>query len=59
MEIIRITFRIPKYLMTKVKILANQNDISMNKQLIELLEFGIKYFLEKTGQTEIIKSKEN
>ena len=48
MEIVRITFRLPKYLMSKVKLLANQNNISVNKQLIELVEFGIKYFLEIT-----------
>lgn len=58
MEITRITFRIPKYLITKVKVLANQNQISLNRQLIELVEFGIKYFLEKTGETEIVKSEE-
>ena len=49
LEVVRITFRIPKYLETKVKLLAEENDISMNKQLIELIEFGIQYFLEKTN----------
>lgn len=44
MEIIRFTFRIPKYLIAKVRVLAKQNNISVNKQLIELVEFGIKYF---------------
>lgn len=46
MEIIRITFRVPKYIFSKVKILANDNNISINKQLIELIEFGIKYYFE-------------
>lgn len=55
MEIIRLTFRIPKYLIAKVRVLANQNNISMNKQLIELVEFGIKYFLEKTSEFETVK----
>ncbi len=55
MEITRITFRIPKYLDTKVKVLANQNNISVNQQLIELVEFGIKYFLEKSKETTITK----
>ena len=55
MEITRVTFRIPKYLITKVKVLANQNNISVNKELIELVEFGIKYFLEKSSEFEIEK----
>lgn len=59
MEITRITFRIPKFLITKVKVLANQNQISLNQQLVELVGFGIKYFLEKTGETEIVKSEES
>ena len=59
MEIVRFTFRIPKYLITKVKVLANQNNISINKQLIELIEFGIKYFLEKTNEFEITKLKDD
>lgn len=59
MEIVRFTFRIPKYLITKVKVLAKQNNISINKQLIELIEFGIKYFLEKTNEFEITKLKDD
>lgn len=59
MESTRITFRIPKYLFSKVKLLAKQNEISLNKQLIELVEFGIKYFLEKTNETEVLKTEEN
>lgn len=55
MEIIRFTFRIPKYLIAKVRVLAKQNNISVNKQLIELVEFGIKYFLEKTSKFETVK----
>lgn len=55
MEIVRFTFRIPKYLIAKVRVLAKQNNISTNKQLIELVEFGIKYFLEKTSEFEIVK----
>lgn len=59
MECTRITFRIPKYLFSKVKLLANQNEISLNKQLIELVEFGIKYFLEKSKETEVLKIDED
>ena len=44
MYIKRITFRIPIDLYTKVKILANQNCISFNKQLIELVAFGIRKY---------------
>ena len=58
MEIVRITFRIPKYLMTKVKILANENNISINKQLLELIEFGIKSFIEKTKELKVGKNAE-
>lgn len=57
MEVTRITFRIPKYLISNVKVLANQNNISVNKQLVELVEFGIKYFLEKINDDRIIKNK--
>lgn len=55
MEVTRITFRIPKYLISNVKVLANQNNISVNKQLVELVEFGIKYFLEKINDDRITK----
>lgn len=57
MEVTRITFRIPKYLITKVKVLAKENQISLNQQLNELVEFGIKYFLEKRNETEVVKSE--
>ena len=57
MEVTRCTFRIPKYLIAKVRILAEQNNISVNRQLIELIEFGIKYFLEKTNEFEMVKLK--
>lgn len=59
MEIIRFTFRVPKYLMSKAKILAEQNGISLNQELIELIEFGIKYFLEKTSETDTVKLDQN
>lgn len=55
MEIIRFTFRMPKYLIVKVRLLAKQNNISVNKQLLELVEFGIKYFLEKVSESELVK----
>lgn len=55
MEIIRITFRIPKYIFSKVKILASDNNISINKQLIELIEFGIKYYFEIINSNNIKK----
>jgi len=55
MEITRITFRIPKYIFSKVKILANDNCISINKQLIELIEFGIKYYFEIINSNNIEK----
>lgn len=48
MRIKRITFRIPQELWTRVKILAKENNISLNKQLIELIEFGIQAFISKT-----------
>ena len=44
-------------LIAKVRILAEQNNISVNRQLIELIEFGIKYFLEKTNEFEMVKLK--
>ena len=49
MRIKRITFRIPQELWAKVKILAKENNISLNKQLIELIEFGIQAFISKTN----------
>ena len=49
MRIKRITFRIPQELWAKVKILAKENNISLNKQLIELIEFGIQVFISKTN----------
>ena len=55
MYIKRITFRIPRDLYTKVKILADQNCISLNKQLIELVAFGIRSFLEKSQETNVLK----
>ena len=57
MYIKRITFRIPRDLYTKVKILANQNCISFNKQLIELVAFGIRAFLEKAQETTVLKDE--
>lgn len=59
MEVTRITFRIPKYLDLKVKLLASQNNLSMNNQLIELIEFGIKYLLEKDSDIEKALKRNN
>ena len=53
MEVTRLTFRIPKDLYKRIMILANQNNISINRQLIELIEFGIKYFLGITNSINI------
>lgn len=54
MNITRITFRIPKQLMSKVKILADENQVSLNTELIELIRLGIKYYLEKTNEKEVL-----
>lgn len=53
MEIIRITYRMPISLVSKVRLLAEQNKISLNQQINELVSFGIKYFLEKSEEINI------
>lgn len=60
MKIKRLTLRIPEDLLKSVKILANENNYSLNKELIELIRFGIKYFFELTCNvnTEVNKSAE-
>ena len=50
MKIVRITFRLPSELWSKCRILAEENGISLNKQLIELIRFGIQSFLEKRNE---------
>ena len=48
MKIKRITFRIPEDLYKSVRILAEENKQSLNKELLELIKFGIKYYFELT-----------
>ena len=48
MKIKRITFRIPEDLWKSIKILAEENHYSLNKEILELIRFGIKYYFELT-----------
>ncbi len=58
MKIVRVTFRLPSELWSKCRILAEENDISLNKQFIELIRFGIQSFLEKrTEYQENVRGK--
>lgn len=47
MEIVRFTYRIPKDLLAKVKVLALENNLSVNEEINQLLAFGIEYYFMK------------
>lgn len=53
----RVTFRVPISLWKKIHLLAKQNRLSLNSEMIELCEYGILYFLEKT-KNELQKEEE-
>lgn len=59
MEITRITYRVPKKLMLKVKLLAKENQVSLNTQLTELIRLGIQYYLIQTDESQLVKNDEN
>ena len=59
MNITRITFRIPKDLMIKVRLIASENQISLNSELIELIRFGINYYLEKNNEKDVLLEVED
>lgn len=50
MEIVRFTYRIPKDLLSKVKVLALENNLSINEEINQLLAFGIEYYFIKINK---------
>lgn len=47
MEIVRFTYRISKNLLAQVKVLALENNLSVNEELNQLVAFGIEYYFQK------------
>lgn len=47
MEIVRFTYRIRKNLLAQVKVLAIENNLSVNEELNQLVAFGIEYYFQK------------
>jgi len=47
MEIVRFTYRVPKELLAKIKILATDNGVSINEEINQLVALGIESYLSK------------
>lgn len=52
MNTVRFTCRMPKDLLTKVKVLAVEKNNSVNKEIAELVALGIESFITKTKEAE-------